>query len=172
MSVTLRVATIDDLPSLAEIRDYYVIHSHITFDIRPYSPEQHLSWFHDHSDGKRYRTLLACDSEARVLAYAATGRFRSKEAYDTTVETSVACRPEAVGRGLGKLLYSELFEAIANQDIHRIVAGMVPPNPASKALHERFGFKTAGTFNQVGRKFDKYWDVLWMERPLKLESAR
>ena len=59
-----------------------------------------MPWFHEHSDGKRYRMMVAEDSNGGVLGYAATGRFRSKEAYDTTVEASIACRPDAVGRGM------------------------------------------------------------------------
>ncbi len=168
MSVTIRSASIDDLPSLTEIQNHYIINTHITFDIHSYTPEERVPWFNDHSDGKRYRLLLACDAEGGVLGYASTGRFRTKDAYDTTVEASIACRPDAVGRSLGALLYDALFDAIADEDIHRIVAGIVPPNPASIALHERFGFKTVGTFSEVGRKFEKYWDVMWMERPLKL----
>jgi phosphinothricin acetyltransferase len=168
MNVTVRSALIDDLPSLTEIHNHYVVNTHITFDVQPSGPEHRVPWFHDHSDGERYRLLVACDSHAGVLGYACTGRFRSKPAYDTTVEASVACRPDAVGRGLGTLLYGALFEAIADQDIHRIVAGIAQPNPASNALHQRFGFMGIGSFSQVGRKFDKYWDVLWMERPLKL----
>jgi len=168
MNVTVRPASIDDLPSLTEIHNYYVINTHITFDVEPYRPEQRVSWFNDHSDGKRYRLVVAFDSAAGVLGYASTGRFRSKAAYDTTVEASVACRPEAAGRGLGKLLYRALFNAIADQDINRIVAGIAQPNPASNVLHERFGFQRIGTFSSVGRKFGKYWDVMWMERPLKL----
>jgi len=70
--------------------------------------------------------------------------------------------------GLGKLLYAALFEAIGDQDINRIVAGIAQANLPSNNLHQHFGFKVIGTFTQVGRKFDKYWDVLWMERPLKL----
>ena len=112
--------------------------------------------------------LVACDAQGGVLGYACTGRHRSKDAYDTTVEASVGCRPGGVGRGLGTLLYKALFDAIADQDIHRIVAGIAQPNPASNALHERFGFKRIGLFTQVGRKFEKYWDVMWMERPLQL----
>ena len=168
MNVTVRSASIDDLPSLTEIHNYYVVNTHITFDVEPSSPEQRVPWFHDHCDGKRFRLLVACDSQTGVLGYACTGRFRSKAAYDTTVETSVACRPDAVGRGLGTLLYRALFDAIADRDIHRIVAGIAQPNPASNALHRRFGFKGIGSFSEVGRKFDKYWDVMWMERPLKL----
>jgi len=170
--VTIRSASLDDLPSLTEIHNYYVINTHITFDVQPFDPEQRRSWFNDHSDGRRYRLLVADDPARGVLGYACTGRFRNKDAYDTTVEASVACRPDAIGRGLGKVLYAALFEAIADQDVHRIVAGIAQPNLASNALHQRFGFKIIGTFSQVGRKFDKYWDVLWMERPLKFGGTR
>jgi phosphinothricin acetyltransferase len=167
MSVTVRAASLDDLSSLTEIYNYYVINTPITFDLQPYTAEQRLPWFTEHSDGKRYRLLVACDSRAGVLGYACTGRFRPKEAYVTTVEASVYCRPEVVGRSLGTLLYRELFDAIADQDIHRIVAGITLPNSASHALHQRFGFKSIGVYSQVGRKLDQYWDVMWMERPLK-----
>jgi phosphinothricin acetyltransferase len=83
------------------------------------------------------------------------------------VESTVYCRSDAVGRGIGRALYSALFEAIAAEDIHRIVAGISQPNPASVALHQRLGFRQVGVFSNVGRKFGKYWDVAWFERPLK-----
>jgi phosphinothricin acetyltransferase len=167
----VRAATIEDLPGLTEIHNYYVLNTHITFDVHPYAPDQRVAWFHDHSDGRRYRILVADDAAGGVLGYACTGRFRTKEAYDTTVEISIACRPDAVGRGLGTALYGALFEAIAGEDINRIVAGIAQPNPASNALHRRFGFRIVGAFSQAGRKFDKYWDVLWMERPLHLAAS-
>jgi len=170
-NVTIRPASLNDLPGLTEIQNYYVIHTHITFDVQPFDPQRRRPWFSDHSDGRRYRLLVADDPKRGVLGYACTGRFRTKEAYDTTVEASVACGPDATGRGLGKLLYAALFEAIADQDVNRIVAGIAQPNLASNALHRHFGFKPIGTFSQVGRKFDRYWDVLWMERPLKLAGT-
>ena len=168
MDVTVRPAILEDLRSITEIYNYYIVNTHIVFDVRPYQPEERVQWFHDHSDGKRYRLLVACDPQGGILGYTCTGRHRSKDAYDTTVEASVGCRPDGVGRGLGTLLYRALFDAIADQDIHRIVAGIAQPNPASNALHERFGFKEIGIYTEVGRKFDKYWDVRWMERPLRV----
>jgi phosphinothricin acetyltransferase len=72
-----------------------------------------------------------------------------------------------VGRGIGGKLYGALFEALTNEDIHRIVVGYVPPNPASAALHARFGFKPVGVFTENGRKLGRYWDVCWLERELK-----
>ena len=171
-NLTIRPATLDDLPRLTEIQNHYIKNTHVTFDVQTFDPEQRRTWFHEHSDGRRYQLLVADDREKGVLGYACTGRFRAKEAYETTVEASIGCRPDATGQGLAKLLYGALFEALAQQDIHRIVAGVAQPNPASNALHERFGFKMIGAFSEVGRKFDKYWDVLWWERPLKLNASR
>jgi phosphinothricin acetyltransferase len=91
-------------------------------------------------------------------------RWRPKPAYDTTVETSIYCAPEAVGKGVGAQLYGALFDAIAGENVHRLVAGYVPPNEASARLHERFGFKPVGVFTEVGWKFGRYWDVCWLER--------
>jgi phosphinothricin acetyltransferase len=99
-----------------------------------------------------------------VVGYAGTTRFRPKAAYDTTVEMTIYCAPEAVGRGIGTLLYEKLFEALREEDIHRYVAGYALPNSATAALHERFGFKVVGVFSENGRKFGKYWDVCWTER--------
>jgi phosphinothricin acetyltransferase len=167
-NLTIRPAQVTDLPRLTEIHNHYVLHTHITFDVQPYTPEQRVTWFHEHSDGHRYRILVAEDMHAGVLGYACTGRFRPKEAYETTVEVSIACHPDAIGRGIGRQLYQSLFNSLANEDIHRLVAGIAQPNAPSNALHERFGFKPIGTFSGVGRKFGKYWDVVWLERPLIL----
>jgi phosphinothricin acetyltransferase len=95
-------------------------------------------------------------------------RFRPKAAYETTVETTIYCAQEAIGKRIGSRLYSELFESLMNEDVHRIVGGYTLPNSASAALHERCGFKPVGIYTEVGRKFGRYWDVQWTERPLKL----
>ena len=164
-SPIIRPACLADLPRLTEIYNHYVQQTHITFDIRPSTPEQRTPWFHDHSDGRRNRILVA-ESEAEILGYAATGPFRGKEGYQTTVEVSVACSPHATGRGIGTALYRELFSSLQAEDLRRIVAGVAQPNPASMALHLRFGFNVVGTFTEVGRKFGKYWDVTWMEKSM------
>ena len=81
------------------------------------------------------------------------------------------CRPDACGRGCGTALYGALFAALAREDVHTLVAGVSLPNDASLALHARFGFRAVGIFHAVGRKFDRYWDVAWFERPMALEPA-
>ncbi|MHB8391074.1 MAG: GNAT family N-acetyltransferase [Acidobacteriaceae bacterium] len=66
-----------------------------------------------------------------VVGYAGTTRFRAKAAYDTTVEATIYCAPEAVGKGIGCTLFAALFQAIAQEDIHRIVGGYTMPNAGS-----------------------------------------
>ena len=162
----VRPAVDTDLPALTEIYNHYVVHTPITFDVRPFQPEERRQWFADHAGG-RYRLIVA-EEEGGLVGYASTSRFRAKPGYDTTVESSVYCRADTLGRGIGTLLYRRLFEAIAGEDIRQIVAGVALPNPASIALHERVGFRSVGVFSSVGRKFDRYWDVAWFERPLTL----
>jgi phosphinothricin acetyltransferase len=164
----IRPARLEDLPALTEILNHYVLHTHSTFDVTPSTPEQRVPWFHDHSGGGRYRMLVGEQASGLVIGFACSGRHRTKEAYNTTVETSVYCHPDFVGRGLGSVLYGSLFTALEDQDIHRCVAGIAQPNEASNALHQRFGFRMIGTYSEVGRKFGKFWDVLWLERPLRL----
>ena len=166
---TVRPAVETDLPALTDIYNHYIVHTPITFDVVPLVPEQRRQWFDDHATTGRHRLLVAED-EGQIVGYATTSRFRPKAAYDTTVESSVYCRAECVRRGVGTLLYRALFEAIAAEDVHQIVAGVTLPNPASLALHERLGFQPVGVFPSVGRKFDRYWDVGWFERPLDLRQ--
>jgi phosphinothricin acetyltransferase len=56
---------------------------------------------------------------------------------------------------------------LEDEDVHRVVAGITLPNPASIALHRRFGFRDVGVFTENGRKLGRYWDVAWLERELR-----
>jgi len=116
------------------------------------------AWFSQFATTGRHRLLVA-EENTVVIGYLGTTRFRPKAAYETTVEATIYCAPEAVGKGIGKRLYAELFAALKGEDIHRFVAGYVLPNVATEALHRRSGFEVVGVFRENGRKFGKYWDV-------------
>ena len=163
--IRIRPAARTDWARITEIYNHYVLTSAITFDLEPFTVEQRVAWFEEHAAGGRYRLLVAAEDQ-QVVGYASTGRFRGKAAYDTTAEASIYCAPEAVGRGIGSALYRELFTALAGEDLNRIVAGITLPNQASVVLHRAFGFIQVGVFSQNGRKFNRYWDVAWLERPL------
>jgi phosphinothricin acetyltransferase len=165
--VAIRAATLDDLRALTDIYNYYVLHTTVTFDLRPLTTEERRAWFDDHQPVGAHRLLVAEDQAGLCVGYASSSRWRPKAAYDTTVEASVYCRPDTIGQGCGTALYTALFASLEQQDVQTIVAGVSLPNPRSIALHERFGFRQVGVFHAVGRKFDEYWDVAWFERPLK-----
>lgn len=135
----------------------------MTFDVEPYTVNRREPWFAQFGATGRHRLLVAEDNGV-VIGYAGTTRFRPKAAYETTVETTIYCAPEAVGKKVGSRLYATLFEMLEGEDIHRFVAGYALPNAATEALHRRFGFNLVGVFSQNGRKFGKYWDVCWVER--------
>jgi len=165
--ISIRPAVRADLPRLTEIYNHYVVHTPVTFDLEPYTVERRETWFDQFAPAGRYRLLIA-EEHGAVIGYAGTTRFRPKAAYETTVETTIYCDAQAIGKGVGSQLYGALFDAIQREDIRRIVAGYTLPNAASAALHERFGFQRVGVFTENGRKFGRYWDVAWNQRPLKL----
>jgi phosphinothricin acetyltransferase len=165
--ISIRPAERHDVPRLTQIYNYYVLNTAVTFDIEPYTVEKRYTWFEQFSTTGRHRLLVAED-EGVVLGYAGTTGFRVKAAYDTTVETTIYCDQKAIGKRIGSRLYEALFDALKKEDVHRLVAGYTLPNDASAALHSRCGFKPVGIYSEVGRKFGRYWDVAWTERPLKL----
>ena len=164
--VCVRPAARGDLVRLTEIYNHYVVNTPITFDIETYTVERRESWFNQFSERGRHRLMVA-EENGLVLGYAGTTRFRPKAAYDTTVELTIYCAQEAIGKRVGSRVYSARFEALKNDHNKPYVAGYTRTNAASAALHERFGFQPVGIYTEVGRKFGRYWDVAWMERTAK-----
>ncbi|WP_327177368.1 GNAT family N-acetyltransferase [Streptomyces sp. NBC_01335] len=168
----VRPGTEGDLEALTDIYNHYVRETALTFDVTPFTAGERLPWLRAHPVHGPHRLLVAEDTRTpapggrRVLGYATSSAFRPKAAYGTSVEVSVYCAPDATGRGIGTLLYTALFEALAGEDLHRAYAGIAQPNEASGRLHAAFGFRLLGTYTEVGRKFGRYWDVSWFEKPL------
>lgn len=169
--VRIRPAAANDLEGLVRIYNHYVVNTHITFDVTPFSVEQRRAWF-DRFSGSGPHRLMVAEVDARPVGYASSGKFAAKPAYDRSVETTIYLAPAFVGRGIGHRLYGALLEALdATPGVHRAYGGVALPNPKSIALHERLGFKPAGTFHSVGFKLGRYWDVRWYERPLAGDAS-
>ena len=161
----VRGAESDDLQALTDIYNHYVKTSPATFDIETASLESRRQWMSRYADAGPHRLLVATLGEA-IAGYATSGKFREKPGYLTSVETTVYVHPDNQARGIGARLYATLIAALASEDVHRAYAAIVLPNPASVALHARFGFEPVGLYRESGRKFGRYWDVQWFERPL------
>jgi phosphinothricin acetyltransferase len=165
VSVEIRPAREEDLPRLTEIYNRYVVNSYVTFDLEPVTLEERKQWFSQFSPAGPHRLLVA-EEAGIIVGYTGSFRFRTRCAYEGTIETTVYCDPEAVGRGIGSLLYRHLFEELRGEDLHVAIGAIAVPNEPSVALHERFGFVLAGVTHEVGRKFDRFWDVAWYEKRL------
>ncbi|MFK4798221.1 GNAT family N-acetyltransferase [Streptomyces sp. MPA0124] len=165
--VQVRPGVEEDLKALTDLYNHYVRETPITFDTEPFTPEERRPWLLSHPEDGPHRVRVAVNADSQeILGYATSGPYRAKPAYATSVETTVYVAPGAGGRGIGSLLYAALFDALAGEDLHRAYAGIAQPNEASGRLHARFGFRHVGTYREVGRKFGRYWDVAWYEKPL------
>ena len=130
----------------------------VTFDVEPYTIEKRAAWFDQFGSTGRYRLFVA-EENGVVLGYAGTMHFRPKAAYETTVETTIYCEQEAIGKRSARNFTPRSSTRCEDEDMNRIVAGYTLPNDASAALHARCGFKPVGIYTEVGRKFGRYWDV-------------
>jgi len=164
MTSEIRPADAADADAIVAIYGWYVDHTAITFDVERPSVEQRSAWLAEHRGG-RHLALVAVE-DRRVVGYATSGRHRPTAAYDPSVETSVYVDHGHLGRGIGSALYADLLGRLEREDVHRAYAGVALPNDASMALHRRFGFREVGRFTEQGRKFGRYWDVVWFEREM------
>ena len=161
----IRHAEPADLEPLTCLYNHFVETTTITFDIEPFMAEARTSWMAQFSTSGRYQLLVA-EEEGQIAGFASSTRHRAKPAYDASVEATIYVDPAFSRHGIGLMLYDRLFDALADEDVHCVYAGVALPNPASIAFHQRFGFTEIGTFHEVGYKFGRYIDVMWLEKRL------
>lgn len=164
----IRPARDADLPALTDLYNHYILNTPATFDLEPFTVERRRrEWFSRFADTGPHRLLVA-DDHGDILGMTYSGPFRPKAAYQSSVETSVYCRHDTTGRGLGRQLYEALFNALADQPLHQAFALITLPNDPSETLHRRLHFQHSGTLKAPGRKFDQYWDVAIWQRPIRI----
>ena len=156
MTISIRNAAAQDAPQICDIYNHYVRTTVITFEQQPVSvPEMQARI---ENTVAAYPWLVA-EREGSLLGYAYATRWRSRAAYDHTVESTVYVADAARGSGIGRPLYIALLDALRRQAVHAVVGCIALPNPGSVALHEKCGFEKVGHFPQVGRKFGQWIDV-------------
>ncbi|HWJ07975.1 MAG TPA: GNAT family N-acetyltransferase [Nocardioides sp.] len=161
---TIRVARDGDLDAVAAIYAREVREGTATFDLAPPPRDKWEHLLASSHPGDHF--LVAVDDEDAVLGFAYSSQFRPKGAYDGTREVTVYLDPAAAGRGLGRLLYDDLLARMAAGGVRTALACIALPNDASEALHRACGFERQGVLREVGRKFDRWIDVVWWQRIL------
>lgn len=164
--VLIRPATLDDAAGVNGVYNPFIRTSPATFEMQEHTSEERRQWLAAQARSPRTPVFVADDPRGDICGFASASPFDPRGAYETSVKTSVFIAPAAAGRGLGARLYERLFAALGGQDVHRAYALVVTPNPASVALHRKFGFRELATLSEVGRKFGRYHDVTWFEKRL------
>jgi len=170
MPPTVRLAVEADAEAIRTIYNPEVLGSTVTFDLRPRDHEEQLAWLAAH-DGAHPATV-ATTSTGEVVGFGSLSPWRSRPAYNTSVEDSVYVRPDQRGTGVGRLLLADLVERAAAHGFHAVFARIVGGHEASIALHLSLGFEMAGVEREVGRKFGRWLDVVVMERILQTEGPK
>ncbi len=119
----------------------------------------------------RFPWLVSEDAQGAVDGYVYASRHRERAAYQWSVDVTVYVREDARGRGVGKRLYTKLFEALPKLGYHQAFAGIALPNAASIALHESVGFRHVGIYRDVGFKLGAWHDVGWWQRRLQVPGT-
>ena len=153
--IMIRIVTPPDALAIAEIYNFYILNTIITFEMEVVTPEEIDARIEKYLKIGPY---LVYEENDEVLGYAYLSNFRERKAYENTVESTIYLKNGLGGKGLGFQLYSELFSQAASK-YHTFVAGISLPNEGSIRLHEKCGFKKVGHFAEVGRKFDQWIDV-------------
>jgi L-amino acid N-acyltransferase YncA len=164
-AVQLRAAATGDAPAIAAIYGAHVASGTGSFELAPPDvPEMQRRLVATTAEG--YPWIVACDGAA-VVGYAYAAAYRPRPAYRYTVEDSVYLAPVAQRRGIGRALLDRLVEICTARGDRQMIAVIGDAaNTASIALHARAGFVDAGRIRDVGRKFDRWLDVVLMQRAL------
>ena len=160
----IRDATTGDLPEILAIYNDAVLTTTAIWNESVVDLENRLAWF---SERRRlgYPVLVAEDAD-KVIGYASFGDFRAWDGYRFTVEHSIYVGPDRRGNGVGRALLAPLIERARLLGKHVIMAGIESSNERSLRLHERMGFVAVGQLNEVGAKFGRWLDLIFMQRML------
>lgn len=157
----IRAATVADLGAINEIYNHYVLGSTCTYQIEPSTAEERAAWFAAH--GPEHPVIVA-EIDGEVVGWGSLSRFHARAAFRRTVEDSVYIRHDRQRLGLGGALLGELVVRARAVGHHCIIAAIDAEQAGSVALHARHGFAKAGQLREVGNKFGRWLDVIYMDR--------
>lgn len=165
-SYTIRPATEADLTVINDIYNHYVLHSTCTYQEEPETMDNRRQWFSRH---REKHPVIVAVADGRVAGWGSLSPYHARSAYRFTVENSVYVHHELHRHGIGSLLLEELVIRARHLGHRAIIAGIDGQQTASVALHHKFHFEKVGHLMEVGFKFNRWLDVVYMELNL---SAR
>jgi L-amino acid N-acyltransferase YncA len=155
--ITIRTATLADAAGVVAIYNHFVLETVVTFEEQPIDSAEMSRRME--SVWQSSLPWLVAEQGGAVVGYAYASKWKERIGYRFSVESSVYCAPNAVGRGLGTRLYGALLPLLRERGVHAVIGGIALPNEASIALHEKLGMRKVAHFEQTGFKFDRWIDV-------------
>jgi L-amino acid N-acyltransferase YncA len=160
----IRDATEADVPTILRIHNDAVENSTAIWTDRTQTLAERQAWFRARAE--EGHPVLVATVDGELAGYASYGQFRSLSGYRQTVENSVYVAGGFYRRGIAEALMRALLVRAEHSDVHVVVAAIEAENLASVALHRKLGFSVVGQMPQVGRKFDRWLDLVLMQRVL------
>ncbi|HEU0034491.1 MAG TPA: GNAT family N-acetyltransferase [Kofleriaceae bacterium] len=158
----IRAVGEDDFVAIASITNHYIATTAIHFAYEPIEARE--LWAGWAAGARRYPWLVATEG-GEVVGFAKAGPWRDRSAYRWTTEVGLYLAPGAVGRGLGRALYTDLLDELARRKFRSAIAGIALPNEPSIRLHRAFGFESVGIVRDAGFKLGRWHDVeFWQKR--------
>lgn len=158
----IRDATEADLPQILGIYNEVVTNTTAIYDRTVSTLEERRAWLEERR--RQSFPVLVGESGGEVLGFSSFGEWRHRWGYRFTVEHSVHVRADCRGRGYGRALIEALFPLAAAMKMHVMVAHIDAQAAASVHLHRKLGFEHVGTFREVGHKFDRWLDLVCMQK--------
>lgn len=164
MNPSIQTYQSEDCPAILEIINDQILTGTALYDYQPRTLAQQLAIFDDKLQ-KGFPIIVAKVAD-EIVGFGYYSEFRFREAYKFTVEHSVYAKKNYIGKGIGKLLLSELIELAKKQKLHTIIGVIDSENESSIAFHEKFGFEKAGFIKESGFKFDRWLHSVFMQKML------
>ena len=153
----IRLATENDSEAIARIYNHYILNTVITFEEHAVSAQQMADRVTEVISNSL--PWLVAEQAGQVVGYAYANKWKERSAYRFSVEITVYLEQKVVAQGLGSRLYEALFARLKELKVHSVIGGIALPNPASIAIHEKFGLKKVAHFKEIGFKFNQWLDV-------------
>ena len=165
MTHFIRPATLADLPAILAIYNDAVINTTASYDYEPATLDQRTRWFEAHQQAG-LPVLVAEGAAGQVVGWGSLSHFRDRIGYQYTVEHSVYVAADQRRQGIGRALLLALIDSARGLGKHVLLGGLDADNEASLNLHLALGFEQVARFKQVGYKFGRWLDVIFLERML------
>ena len=164
MNPSIQTYQTKDCSAILEIINEQILTGTALYDYKPRTLAQQLAIF-DEKLQKGFPIIVAKIAD-EIVGFGYYSEFRFREAYKFTVEHSVYAKKNYIGKGIGKLLLTELIELAKTQNLHTMIGVIDSENESSIAFHEKFGFEKAGFIKEAGYKFDRWLHSVFMQKIL------